>query len=348
MGVTRLGNNLSPASPPVADLLKLLEPISADLQRVEQLLAQQVSGFEPGVRGQIQYLLTGSGKRLRPALALLAAGATGRIEERHLMMGVIVELIHLATLVHDDVLDEADLRHSQPTANARWGNEISVLLGDCLFARALHLTANYSTTDVCRRVSEATNIVCTGEILQTQRRFDANLTVDQYVDIINQKTGALFAVSCELGALLNGAPATVVKQLRDFGSNLGIAYQIYDDCVDIFGQERQAGKSLGTDVKKGKLTLPFLLLLQHANADRRRELGEIIFHGAPTDRQQVLRLAMSNGVATESLLTVDRYVAQAEANLAGLPVNVYTQTFATLLNVIAGKSRSLLREDVAA
>ena len=345
---TKVGNSLSLPDPQGVDLLKLLAPIRAELGQVEAMLAQQVSGFEPGIRRQIQYLLAGSGKRLRPALALLAGGVTGRIEDRHVTIGVIVELIHLATLVHDDVLDEADLRHGQPTANARWGNEISVLLGDCLFARALHLTANYSTTDICRRVSEATNIVCTGEILQTQHRFDLDLTLEQYLDIINKKTGALFAVSCELGALLNAAPGPVVKQIRNFGSNLGIAYQIYDDCLDIFGQERQAGKSLGTDVKKGKLTLPFLLLLQHAGAERRRELGGVIFHGAPAARQKLLRLALSNGAMTDSLLTIDRYVARAEANLAGIPANSFTQALSTLLGLIAGKSRALLQEGVAA
>ena len=126
-------------------------------------------------------------------------GRPGEVKEGHITLGVIVELIHVATLIHDDVLDEAQLRHRLPTSNSRWGNEISVLLGDCLFAHALRLAASYPTTTVCQRVSEATNTVCSGEILQTQRRFDTDLGVDQYLDIINMKTGALFAVSCEFG-----------------------------------------------------------------------------------------------------------------------------------------------------
>src|SRR5258706_6079675 len=145
------------------------------------------------------------------------------------------------------------------------------------------------------------------EILKNQRRFSLDLGVDKYLEIINMKTGALFAVSCELGAELNGAPPNVVKGMREFGSNLGIAYQIYDDCVDIFGQERQAGKSLGTDMKKGKLTLPWLLLLQHTAADSRQEIGDLIFRGEPSERARLLSLVSGNGVLPESLATVRKY-----------------------------------------
>ena len=343
-----VSGNAVPAKPESANLLKLLDPIAAELIRVEEALASQVRGFEAGVSDYIQYVLGGSGKRLRPALALLAGGATGGINEGHITLGVIVELIHVATLVHDDVLDEAHLRHGLQTSNSRWGNEISVLLGDCLFAHSLRLASAYPTTTVCRRVSEATNIVCSGEILQTQRKFDLNLTLDRYLDIINMKTGSLFAVSCELGGLLNAAPPEVVKRLTEFGSNLGIAYQIYDDCVDIFGQERQAGKSLGTDMKKGKLTLPFLLLLQHADAANRQELGEMIFRDEPSARTRLMSLVMSNGVVSESLLTIDKYISRAEANLAGLPANAYSKTLGSLLLFIAEKSRLLLKEEAAA
>jgi octaprenyl-diphosphate synthase len=259
-------------------------------------------------------------------------------------MGVVVELIHLATLVHDDVLDEADLRHGRPAAHARWGNTVSVLLGDCLFARALHLTATHTNTDICCLVSAAANTVCAGEILQNQHSFDLDLSREQYLDMINMKTGALFALSSELGALLNEAPPRLVEQMRDFGSRLGIAYQIYDDCVDIFGQENASGKSLGTDMKKGKLTLPLLLLLEHIDADRRQSVGEIIFHGAADERHRLLKLALGNGVVTESLLTIDRYVQQARAKLAGLPDNAHLQALTGLMDFIGYKTETLMKE----
>ena len=330
------------------DLSELLHPIASHLARVESALAEQVRGFDPGVTDYVDYVLGVAGKRLRPTLALLAGGATGRVGEEHIKLGVIVELIHVATLVHDDVLDEAGLRHGLVTSNSRWGNEISVLLGDCLFAHALSLAASYPSTIVCRRVSESTNTVCAGEILQTQRRYDMDLAVDKYLEIINMKTGALFAVSCELGAELNGAAPQVVKSMREFGSNLGIAYQIYDDCVDIFGQERQAGKSLGTDMKKGKLTLPWLLLLQHTRPEGRQEVGELLFRGEPSERAKLLSLVNGNGVLPESLATVQKYISRAEANLADLPADVHVRTLEGLLNFISGKARLLLKEEVAA
>ncbi len=347
-----LGSTLSAAASAAAhserSLADLLEPIAAELPRVEESLAGQVRGFDHRLGDYVQYILGGTGKRLRPSLALLTGGATGRVADEHITLAVIIELIHVATLVHDDVLDEADLRHRLPTSNSRWGNEISVLLGDCLFAHALHLAASYPTTEICRRVSEATNTVCSGEILQTQRRFDLDLTLDQYLGIIQMKTGALFAVSCELGAILNAAPAAVVKSVREFGANLGIAYQIYDDCLDIFGQERQVGKSLGTDMKKGKLTLPFLLLLQHVGSDSREELGAMIFRNSRQEQQYLLKLVLGNGVIGESLATIDAYVSRARGNLADLPSNVYARALGALTGYLSDQSRLLLKEVAAA
>ena len=195
-------------------------------------------------------------------------------------------------------------------------------------------------------MSEATNLVCSGEILQTQRRFDLNLTLDQYLNIISMKTGSLFAVSCELGAILNTAPATVVKSMRDFGANFGIAYQIYDDCLDIFGQEQQAGKSLGTDIKKGKLTLPFLLLLQDVSPDRREELGAMIFRNDRQEQQHLLKLVLGNGVVVESLATIDTYISRARVGLATAPSNVYTKTLAALADYLSNQGRLLFKESV--
>lgn len=324
-------------------LTTLLDPISRELTRVEEVLAEQVAGFDPRVSHYVDYVLSGTGKRLRPTLALLSGGATEKITDGHIKLGVIVELIHIATLVHDDILDGADIRHRLPTANTRWGNEISVLLGDCLFAHALSLAASFPTTEVCRRVSEATNTVCAGEILQTQYRFNLDLRLDDYLNVIDMKTGALFAVSCELGGSLNSSTPATVESLRMFGSNLGIAYQIYDDCVDILGQERKAGKSLGTDVKKGKLTLPFLLLLQGTAPAKRTALGEMIFRDEPEDRQQLKALITNNGAMNKSLLMIDSYVARAEANLAAIPVNTYSKTLFGLLHYLSAQSRQLLR-----
>lgn len=322
---------------------QLFAPIAAPLAQVTTLLSDQARDFDPALGEYLKHVLGTTGKQLRPALTLLAGGATGRITEEHIRLGAIVELIHLGTLVHDDILDEAALRHGLPTTNAKWGNKISVLLGDGLFAHALHLAASYPTTTVCRKIGLATKVVCTGEILQTQRRFDPELAITNYLEIIGMKTGILFAVSTELGAELNAAPAPIVEALQEFGNHFGIAYQIYDDCVDIFGQEGKAGKSLGTDMRTGKLTLPWLLLLEHTAADRRSEITEMIFRGDAAERAQLFALAADNGVLAESLATVDEYITRAGNQLADLPDNIYTKTLTTLLDRIADKTHLLLR-----
>jgi octaprenyl-diphosphate synthase len=322
-------------------------PVRPDLARVEQALAEQARTFDARIGEYAQYVLSGKGKRLRPALALLAGGGTGRVEEKHLHLGVIVELIHVATLVHDDVLDEAELRHGLPTANVRWGNEISVLLGDCLFATALRLAAAHLPAEACRKISETTSTVCSGEILQTQKRFDSDIPVEQYLEIIRMKTGSLFGLSSELGAHLNAAPPALVEAAREFGVNLGIAYQIYDDCVDIFGQERKVGKSLGTDMKKGKLTLPWLLLLQHVGAAQHDEIAALLFHGSPQERQRLLALVAGNGVMSESLAMIQQSLALAEQNLSQMPANDFTRSMSALSDYFAEQSRTLLAPMVA-
>ena len=246
------------------------ELINPHLYTVEERIRAQAKAFDPAVEGYISYICGAGGKRLRPALALLAAGATGKITPAHVDLAVILELIHIATLVHDDIIDGAELRRDQPSSNAKWGNSISVLLGDVLFAHALKLSTNFSNSDISRRIADAATEVCSGEIIQTQRRFDLKLTTADYYRIIEMKTAALFSAACELGAFISEASPTVIGALKSYGTKLGVAYQIYDDILDLAGDEEETGKTLGTDLKKGKFTLPILLLLQSG-----KDLGSI-------------------------------------------------------------------------
>src|SRR6266704_6787962 len=216
---------------------QIVEPVEPFLEAVARRLAEQVQTFDPEIASYAQYALTNQGKQLRPALVALSAGSVGRPDDGLVTVAVIIEMVHLATLVHDDVMDEAVLRRQQPTLAANWGNQISVLLGDCLFAHALKLAASFPTTEICRAVSAATNTVCSGEILQTQSRKKFDLTREEYFKMIEMKTGELFALSCDLGAYLAGAAAGQRAALRQYGVVLGTAYQIYDDCLDLFGSE---------------------------------------------------------------------------------------------------------------
>jgi len=238
------------------------ELINPHLYTVEERIRAQARAFDPAVEGYVSYVCNAGGKRLRPALALLAAGATGKITSSHVDLAVILELIHIATLVHDDIMDGAELRRDQPSPNAKWGNAISVLLGDCLFAHALRLSTGFSNSDICRRIADAAAEVCSGEIIQTQRRFDLKLSTADYYRIIEMKTAALFSAACELGAFISEASPPVISGLKSFGTKLGVAYQIYDDLLDLAGTEEESGKTLGTDLRKGKFTLPVLLMLQ--------------------------------------------------------------------------------------
>jgi octaprenyl-diphosphate synthase len=307
-----------------------IEPINSQLYAVEERIRDQARAFDPAVEGYVAYAIESNGKRLRPALALLAGGATGNIGSSHFDLAVIVELIHAATLVHDDILDGADKRRGQPTANAKWGNAISVLLGDCLFAHALKLSTNFPNGEVARRLADSATEVCSGEIIQTQRRFDLKLSVPDYYKIIEMKTAALFASATELGAFLNGAAPEVISSMKTFGLRLGTAYQIYDDCMDIAGDEGTAGKTLGSDLRKGKLTLPILHLLQVSDVAERHRLSEVILNGDDADIMTLVNRAIDSGAVRYAVATARKMIREAQAALEVVAASRYRDSLASL------------------
>lgn len=315
-------------------LKQAFEPINSQLYSVEERIREQARAFDPAVEGYVAYAIESNGKRLRPALALLAGGATGGISSGHLDLAVIVELIHAASLVHDDILDGADKRRGQPTANAKWGNAISVLLGDCLFAHALKLSTNFSNGEVARRLADSTTEVCSGEIIQTQRRFDLKLSVPDYYKIIEMKTAALFGVATELGAFLNGAAPDVISGFKVFGLRLGTAYQIYDDCLDIAGDEGNAGKTLGSDLRKGKLTLPILHLLQVSDSDERHRLSEVILNGDDADIATLVSRAIDAGAVRYAVGTARKMIREAQAALEVAPASRYRESLESLCTTL--------------
>jgi len=317
-----------------AGLKATLEPINSQLYAVEERIRQQARSFDPGVEPYVAYAIESNGKRLRPALALLAGGATGEIGPNHFELAVVVELIHAATLVHDDILDGADKRRGQPTANAKWGNAISVLLGDCLFAHALKISTGFPNGEVSRRIAHAAAEVCSGEIIQTQRRFDLKLSVPDYYKIIEMKTAALFGVATELGAFLNEASPDIITSLRQFGLRLGSAYQIYDDCVDLAGDEAKVGKSLGSDLRKGKLTLPVLYLLQQSDPEDRHRLSQIILEGDDDDVQHLVRQAIEAGAVRNAVATGRKLLREAAGHLAVVPGGKYRDALSQLVETL--------------
>lgn len=299
--------------------------VRPQMQVVEAAIRQQADSFDPGVQGYVSYVCETSGKRIRPALALLAGGATGGMTEDHTRLSVILEMVHIASLVHDDIMDGADTRRGLPTASAKWGHSLSVLLGDALFAYALELTTDFEDKEVCRSIARASRDVCTGEILQTQRRFDLNLTIREYLRIIEMKTAALFAIAAQLGARLNGQSEHIQESLRRYGLKLGTVYQIYDDCLDLVGDEKKVGKTLRTDLVKGKLTLPILYLLMEATDSQKTKLNRMLLKGEPMDASILAGIADYEGAIERAVQDAMKLLKEAVAELGCLPDTVYRQ-----------------------
>ena len=317
-------------------LKQTFELINTHLYTVEERIRLQARAFDPAVEGYVAYAVESSGKRLRPALAVLSGGATGNISNSHIDLAVVVELIHAATLVHDDILDGADKRRGQPTANAKWGNAISVLLGDCLFAHALKLSTTFANSEVARQLANSASDVCSGEIIQTQRRFDLKLSVPDYYKIIEMKTAALFASATELGAFLNDAAPEVISAMKVYGMRLGSAYQIYDDCMDLVGDESKAGKTLGSDLRKGKLTLPILHLLQVSSEEERHRLSEVILNGEDADINRLVDRAIEIGAVKFAVGTGRKMLREAQEALSIVPANKYRDSLGSLCTTLDG------------
>ena len=269
----------------IASLEAALRSDRRGIRPLRRGAAAQLSSDDPFVDQLIKHAFRLGGKRLRPALLLLTAKAVGRADKDHITLAAVVEMIHTATLVHDDVLDEAKLRRHRETVNARNDNEASVLVGDFLFTHAFALASSLGTTYACQTIGRATNIVCSGELRQINSRGNFALSEAEYLDIIEAKTAELCACCCRLGAHYAGADAELEESLDRFGRNLGIAFQIVDDLLDVVGDERQAGKSLGSDLEKQKLTLPVIRLLAESDEPQRGEIVRVLQRGGSESRR---------------------------------------------------------------
>lgn len=333
---------MSPTSstPDVAQALRgsLFAPIATDLARVEEVLKGELRSDYPYVDELVRYGCLLGGKRLRPALLLLAAQCAGGVREEHYTLGAVVEMIHTATLVHDDVIDEADVRRHLATVNARWDNEASVLLGDFLFTHAFYLASTLPTTLACRLIGQATNIVCEGELRQKGSRSQFTLGEDEYLSIIEGKTAELCAVSCELGAHYAGASADEARKLSDYGRYLGIAFQIADDMLDLAGDEATVGKSLGTDLAKQKPTLPVIRLLQVAGEEDRRQALDALQGDATTAAARILPLLEKYETIDYARRRADEFSARAIDQLDGFPPTAARDVLRMLTEFVVSRS----------
>lgn len=315
--------------------------VDHELKQVESSLRDQVRHFDPGVEPYMSYICDTAGKRIRPALCILMGGASGGVTANHLKLGTILELIHMATLVHDDIIDGASTRRNVATANCKWGDGLAVLLGDALFSHALMLSTEFDDLVLSRAIAAASRDVCQGEILQTQRRFDLTLTKQDYFRIIGMKTGALFAAATELSAYLSNVSRETREAMKDFGMKLGTAYQIYDDCLDLIGSEEQFGKTLRTDLEKGKLTLPMLYLLEDAGATQREILQKRIIQQEKLDLTVLAGIAEYQGAIGRSLHRAATLLEEAEGCLRLLGDSDYREALSGMLSFLAGLLNAL-------
>lgn len=320
---------------------ELIEPVRPFIEQVANKLAEQVQAFDPEIVPYARYALTNQGKQLRPVLVALSGDATGKINDSLVAVAVIIEMVHLATLVHDDVMDEAEMRRRRPTLAANWGNQISVLVGDCLFAHAVKLAASFPTPDVCRAVASATNTVCSGEILQTHQRRNFEFTRAEYFKVLEMKTAELFALSCDLGAAMGGATPSGRLALRKYGLALGTAYQIYDDCLDLFGSEATVGKSLGTDLANGKLTMPILVVLEQGNAADQAQLREYIQNWDSQFFPGILRLLEKYDAQNVSSGIIKHFLELARQSLKSLSDTISRTALVGLTEFLAEQTDAL-------
>jgi len=314
-------------------LATLYEPVAADLEKVCRLFDDELFSDLPFVNALCARVRQYRGKMLRPALLLLSAKACGKLTDEHLTLAAVVEMVHMATLVHDDVLDDADVRRKRTTINRMEGNEAAILLGDYLISHAFHLCSALDSQYASQLIGATTNTVCEGELQQVHRRGDDNLTVDDYLDIISAKTAALTGACCRLGAHYAGASARAVDGLERYGLSVGIAFQITDDVLDIVGTEERMGKTLGRDLEKHKLTLPVIHCLREAPAELQRSLRAHLAAPRP-QRQELARYLQATDSIGYALRAARGHVQTAVAALAVLPLSDARETLECMAQMI--------------
>ena len=289
----------------------ILAPVADDLQQVDALIRVRLGSDVALVRQVAEHIVAGGGKRLRPALVLLSAGAVGFRGQARLELAAVVEFIHTATLLHDDVVDKSLLRRGRRTANAAFGNSASVLVGDFLYSRAFQMMVGVDSMRVMRLLADATNTIAEGEVLQLMNCNDPDVDETRYLDVVRRKTAKLFEAAAGLGAVLGGAAPAVEDGLAAYGMHLGTAFQLIDDVLDYSGEAQETGKSLGEDLAEGKPTLPLIRAMQ-ASGPRERELvRRAIMDGGREGFAPVLAAIRASGA-----LDYARQAAQREAEVA--------------------------------
>ena len=302
-----------------------LELIARDMGEVDKVIAQRLNSSVPLV-GQIsQYIIAAGGKRLRPALLLLTAGALGYQGTQHHNLAAVVEFIHTATLLHDDVVDESTLRRGRATANEAFGNPASVLVGDFLYSRAFQMMVDADNMRIMQTLADATNVIAEGEVLQLMNMHDASLDEAAYLRVIRSKTAKLFEASARLAAILAKAPTPVEEACATYGQALGTAFQVIDDVLDYAGNTAEMGKNIGDDLREGKATLPLIVGMQRGNAEQAAVIRHAIENGEAEKLPEIVEIVRSTGALEATQQAAAAEAQRAISALHALPSNAYCE-----------------------
>lgn len=311
-----------------------LEPlynlIGPDMKAVDAVIRERLHSDVVLVRQVAEYIIQSGGKRLRPALVLLSAGALGYRGTRHHELAAVVEFIHTATLLHDDVVDESDLRRGRQTANAMFGNAASVLVGDFLYSRAFQMMVEIDDMRVMRVLSDATNVIAEGEVLQLMNCHDADVDEARYLQVIRYKTAKLFEAAAQLGAIIGGGTPAVEQGMAAYGMHLGTAFQLIDDVLDYSGAEVETGKHLGDDLAEGKPTLPLIYVMQNGTVEQAACVRRAIEDGGRDDFPHVLAAIRATGALEHAKRQAKAEADRAAATLEALPASQYKDSLLEL------------------
>lgn len=312
--------------------------LAADMQRVDEVIRARLHSEVALVSQVSEYIIASGGKRLRPALVLLSAGALNYRGAHHHELAAVVEFIHTATLLHDDVVDESALRRGRETANALFGNAASVLVGDFLYSRAFQMMVGVGQMKVMEVLSDATNVIAEGEVLQLMNCNDADISEDDYLRVIRYKTAKLFEAAVRLGAILGGADAATETAMAHYGMHLGTAFQLIDDVLDYSGDHAEIGKNVGDDLAEGKPTLPLLYLLKNGTAEQAQMVRHAIENGGLEVFDPILAAIQAGGALDYTRAQAQREVALAIAALSVLPDTPYKQNMISLAEFAVNRS----------
>jgi octaprenyl-diphosphate synthase len=319
-------------------LSAIREPVAEDILAVDRLIMRRLESDVVLINQIGHYIVNSGGKRLRPLTVLLSARACGYTGTQHIDLAAIVEFIHTATLLHDDVVDGSEQRRNRDTANAVWGNEASVLVGDFLYSRAFEMMVEVSSMRVMDIMSHATNRIAEGEVLQLLNCNDPDTTEERYMEVIERKTATLFEAGTRLGAVLAGAPAEIEEAIGRYGLGLGIAFQLVDDALDYRADASQLGKNIGDDLAEGKPTLPIIRAMQAGTSQQREELRQAIAGGG-RERMAAVAAAIESTQAIEyTLALARRYADVASAAVELLPASAQRTALERLTGFALGRS----------